>query len=317
MSFGQPAPRPVLDKIHELDPVAESIIAVKQNLNNFKTIGPNAAQGTVPAGGVNIDASKAIVMALKQIGIPHDHPNFPPIMKLPTAFQSNEYVVLWGAAGKVKWTKDDSFWHIPGYSRYVINATGQIKNAFNGMVVNENGFAGSTELVCDGPLNSVSWTNANQLKMLTLAKLPDDFKDYGFRNYNYEMAFKDDAIRWVKKTEVIAKSTVDGLERTIANITEFIDCYVKDFQEKGSVRKQIKEFSHANPIRTQEFVVRLAGDVPAQPASETPIAAQAPNAELAPAQPTTPVEQAPAPAAQPAPAAPAPGSIDFDDDVAF
>lgn len=256
----QPKPRPVLPAEHELDPIAESICQNKSILRDHKTVMGNANTNTIIAGGVQVNVAYAAAVASYQLGIPHNHPNLPPFKKFKTLHKDYVHYVCWGAVSEVKWQKDESFKHIPCYSRYVINKQGVIRNAHNGMTLNDNGYSSPTDLVRDGVTNKVYAVYPDVLKQLTLLRLPLTFVDYGFgRQFSHEIGPKkigeEVAFTWVPLPVISARSNIDGTIHKYSNIYDFTVCAIKDYMERTPIRKDYENCTEKDAIRAGTYSI--------------------------------------------------------------
>lgn len=235
----QPAPRPVLPIEHQLDPIVEMAI------DSYQSIKPFAAPGnTVPTETVHlakdgirasVNAAKAALMLMMQIGIPHDHEMYPKISKFDTEYPANHYYLDW--CSRVVWVHHPDFVHIPGYSRYVIDCDGHVKNAYNGKDIEPlNAFM--HELVPDGKANKLRKASNQTLIMLAWGSLPEDFIDYGFGVYSHLLDFNKltGKIEWVPKEVIIAKNNNSGTVQEIRDINMFQKQFINDFQIMTSMR---------------------------------------------------------------------------------
>jgi len=257
----QPKPRPVIEEPgHDLNPMAEYMIASKKDLKPHATPGGQVSGNTMPVNGQMVKVGTFAVIAKYQIGIPADHPNFPEVAKFATTFPENEYFVAWGKSGPVPWEKDESFRYIPTFSRYVVNEAGTVKNAHTGAVVYEDVFDKRAQLVADGFMNGLSWVMGNMIKILAFSKLPETFTDYTFQNYSHSIGVVDGQLGWEPKPVISARSNVDGQIVKSRTVQDFITCRIKDFTQKGEARKQIRNLSSTAAVRMGEFSV-LKGDV--------------------------------------------------------
>ena len=258
----QPKPRPVLEPEHELRPVAEAVIREKAKLRDHASIGDTVSTENIIVEGTSVPVPYAALVISHQLGIPHDHPNLPPMVKHKTTYQANEYALLYASAGDIKWEKDETFKYIPGYTRYVINKDGHIKNAYNGQTVTPNIYSGFTKLVPDGRANRVTGVDGLTIKALCQLPLPSDFIDFGFRSYSHRLDVNPEkqAIEWMPLPMVSARSNVDGAIHKFKNVHQMIRNNLKDFNQMVEANKAARNLTDSNVIIAGEYSVKC-GDI--------------------------------------------------------
>lgn len=255
-----PKPREVIDQPgHELDPIVEIAIKNKSALADYRSFGdvPSTDAININEAGVHysIPAFKFALMVESQCGIPHDHPNYPRVLKLDTRFKSSKYFIEY--AGPIKWTKDDSYVHIPCHTRYVINKKGIVRNAFSGVEVGPNQW-GTYNLVKDQATNKQRNVDLTELKMLAFAPLPRGFIDYGFGSYSHILDFSEGAIKWCERKPVIAKNLKDGNSDQFQSAIHFANTVVSDFQARATIARLTEYDLNKAMVTAGEFSVRHA-----------------------------------------------------------
>jgi len=251
-----PKPRPQFSPEHEINPLVEQIIANKQLLANYRVPGDNALDQMMDVGGTQVPVYYATLAVTHQLGIPYDHPNFPAVIKHRTMFPSYEHSVLWGSKTSYPWVKDSSFWHIPGFSRYVINKDGDIKNANSGAAVADGVFSSYAKLVPDGRGTNDIGVNGSDLLALSQIKIPEHFVDYGFRKYSHKLgpSENNDSLIWVPQSPVSAMG-IDGTIRHCHNIHQFITNYIKDLNQKMAGDREVRSWQKGKVIQIGEYSV--------------------------------------------------------------
>lgn len=308
--------RPGLPDEHAVPKSVELVIDERAELRNSQTIGKEIAKETISFKGmgmsISVEAFKAAMMTQMSFGIPHDHPEYPNIIKHDTKFPSNSYFAQY--LGRIKWTHDPSFWHIPCFTRYVIDKFGRVLNALNGMEITKDQW-GNFDLAPDaiGTANKTTKVQADWLKMLAFRALPSDFIDYGFRNYSHELKFCPElkVLTWVKRSLLVIKDNMSGDIAKCYGVKEFDTCYVSDFNSKKELWKVNDDVLQTGMVNTGSFSIRLEKEIE-QPPMLKPV--QLPVYENTTDLPTSHV----APETEQEPAKD-PGALDtdFDDDFNF
>lgn len=264
MSFGrgnfQPKPRPVLPTEHELRPIAENVFKDRSKMKDYATIGGQPSTESVVIEGTSVPVPYAALVLSHQLGIPHDHPDMPPIVKFKSAHKANDYYLGYGARSVIKWEKDPTYRYIPCYTRYVINDEGTILNAYNGSEVERNVFNGFAKLVADGRSNTLSGVDGLKLSALCKMTLPEKFADFGFRVYSHALLPADaENIRWMPLPAISARSNIEGGITKWANVHELVRCMVRDFNQMIEANKAIRGWSGKGSIICGTYSV-LQGD---------------------------------------------------------
>lgn len=252
---------------HQIDPVFEAIISQSDKLLPFNVSGNSLSHDIVsfdlPGGDrLSIEAYKAMMVTNMTFCVPFDNPAYPEIMKLNTQADRAFHFAAYRA--RIFWKHSGDFWHIPGFTRYVINKHGHIKNAYNGMDIKPNNW-GQYALFNDmvGVFeNKPPFPNIdiNRLKMLSFKLLPSDFVDYGFGTYNYELGYSVESktIDWVKRPQVVIRDGMGNVEEA-ANLTEFGIVYLNSKSMKEL--REIKEASlYSGNQSAGQFTVKLKND---------------------------------------------------------
>lgn len=262
-------PRGVVSKEHELNMLAETVIENKVFRQDFKYHGREIPDVKVPIAGVNIPVPIACMMVSHQFGFQYDSPYLPACRKLDTGKPDFNYVPVYTTRNA--WPTDESFYHIPGFTRYVCNDEGTIKNAANGMVVYERLFVEPTaprsvELVQDGTKNELRFVQTQLLQMLTLKNMPRGFIDYGFGIYSHQLKFNPEvnAITWVELPRLITRSMTDNKERPFLNMEELIALAV-EFDLRNEVRRDLSRLKEGEVVAVGEFLVAIGETMPAVP----------------------------------------------------
>jgi len=240
-----PKPRPQHGPEHELEPRIEAILRKDRNVpKNYHSPGESPSRETILLEGdperQSIEVPKA-AMLFKQAGYPLNHDQYPPIKKFNSEYPDSNYYFV--HSGPVFWKKDENFRHIPTYSRYVIDRFGRVLNACTGVAVQPENDR-MYKLVADGPAfsNNPYWAAKDTLLMLAFSTLPENFIDYGGGTYSHEL--KVDAEKgeytWVARPAVKVRNGETGQTKLYRNFPEFIECAVKDFQQAGDLRRQIR-----------------------------------------------------------------------------
>lgn len=286
-NFRGPAPRPILDEIHQLNPVAEACAQMENAaFKHMKQPGDNISNNTFMAQHNGISATmiepRAILAKRMQMGIPHDHECYPVVKRFPARYASDGYYPMWNIA--VRWEHHEDFRYIPGYSRYVCDFQGNVKNAYNGKAITPlNGF--TIELVPDGPKNAVRKAPISLLISLTWSKLPEDFICYGFGNFSHELRVNKEAeaVQWVAKTPIVSKQG-EQVDKWPC-MDYFLNCCVEKFEDRtamGDIRWKgmrgntmsvagymIKEGIEWNPGVTGDVSIKSAEGATEAPAGTT------------------------------------------------
>lgn len=259
-----PKPREILTGQHELRAVAEAVFVNKQMLSQYAQHGDQLPQGMFQAGANQVPVPYACAVICLQFGIPHDHPQCPEIAMFNTRHKANDAYIKWKAGEVISWETDDTFHYIPGYTRYVVNQAGTIKNAANGETVTENFVGDWIKLVKDGRAPRVSGIDKAMLTMLAWAKLPEDFIDYGFGVFSYELAMNEERTGLVfkKLPAVSARSNIDGTISKARNVHEFIrnSMTMKNFNALKEAQEAARKMKPGDMIVAGEFTV-TTGDV--------------------------------------------------------
>lgn len=269
-----PPERPTLPLEHELHPTAEAAIKEKPELKNYARRGAQVSTETTVLNSdparKSIMVPRVCLMAFSQCGIPHDHPNYPPIKKFDTRFDGNFYYVDF-SAGPIAWVHDDNWRHIPGFTRYVMDKFDRVLNAYNGKAIEPINQWGLFELVPDSPSNKLRKVNLSQLRHLAFAPLPEEFRDFGGMNYSHD--FGVDAatgkVGWIPKPKVKVKNHGTGNDDVFPNIFEFLKCCLPP-KEFNTMREIQDAYRDAQPGRGFEagncaFRVATNGDMPELP----------------------------------------------------
>lgn len=226
-----PRPRDIIEgDDHACDPIIQAAYDNRTMLSEYRVFGDLLANDTITfdqhGSHWTVPVYKFALMADLQLGIPHDHPAYPQVFKLDTRFKSSQHYVKYSTP--IRWRKDDKFVHIPCYTRYVMNAAGQIRNAFSGAEIKPGMWGYS--LVRDQGKNKVSNVALSTLKMLALRKLPEDFIDYGYGLYSHQLDFVGGVIDWVPRKPVIVKSLKTGQEEQYRSAVHYAKTAVSDFK---------------------------------------------------------------------------------------
>lgn len=262
MAFGfTPQPRTVQPAEHELNPVAEAVCNDKSQLNNFKMPGDVIPNMAVSYAGQQLTIGLAGAMASMQLGIPHDHPNMPPIMKHNTRYKAGEYYIAWGKAnGRVKWLQDESFWYVPGFSRYVINDQGVLRNGHTGAVVSQNIYESEKlPLIADGKSQKPFPVRLGLFTAMAYSKLPEDFVDFTFgstSHYN-NLTLPNGNTAWQPVVPVTALSLVDQTLSHFKSSHEFLIQCIKEFDTLKLARPAIRKLRFGEVAPIGEYVVAL------------------------------------------------------------
>lgn len=279
MSFGQPKrppyqgnKRPQLQRNavggdHQIDPVFEAIISQSDKLMGFNVSG-NAlpmemVSFTTPDGqGVVIEAYKALMVLNSTFCVPFDSPAYPEIIKLDTVAERGLYYAAYKS--RIFWKHSDEYWHIPGYTRYVVNKHGHVKNAYNGLDIKPNEW-GKYALFADMPgvleqKPPFAGVELRQIQMLAFRPLPSDFVDYGFGNYSHTISYNNEqqVINWVARPEVVVRDGMGNVENG-RNLTEFGIKFLNNKMIKEF--RQVKESElYFGSVNHGQFTVKLKDD---------------------------------------------------------
>lgn len=262
MAFGfTPQPRTIQPAEHELNPVAEAVCNDKSQLNNFKMPGDVIPNMAVSYAGQQLTIGLAGAMASMQLGIPHDHPNMPPIMKHNTRYKAGEYYIAWGKAnGRVKWLQDESFWYVPGFSRYVINDQGVLRNGHNGTTVSQNIYNGEKlPLIADGKSQKPFPVRLSLFTAMAYSKLPEDFVDFTFgstSHYN-NLTLPNGNTAWQPIVPVTALSLVDQTLSHFKSTHEFLINCIKEFDTLKVARPEIRKLRFGSVLPVGEYAICL------------------------------------------------------------
>lgn len=263
MSFGAftPKPRVIQEPAHELNPVAEAVNTDKSQLNNFKTPGDTVPNMLVNYAGQQLTVGVAGAMATMQIGVPHDHPKFPPIKKVNARFKSGEYFPAWGLVqGRIEWLQDPTFHYIPGFSRYVINQQGEIRNGHNGTVITTNLYNGQPlKLIADGKSQVPFNARLGVLTAMAYSTLPEDFTDFTFGALSHysNMTTPDGKTAWSPVQPVTVLSLVDQTLSHFKSSHEFLASCIapKDYEEARNIRNAIRAMKWDAVIPAGEYML--------------------------------------------------------------
>lgn len=258
--------RPMLEQEHAIDPKLLMIINKSEELVSLMSEGSTLATEIIkfsgPSGEVSVEACKAFLVTGLSFAVPFDNPHYPKVGKIDTEVKRNSYYPMY--VSRIFWKHSDQFWHIPGFSRYVIDKFGNVKNAYNGLDIKPNDW-GSLVLVPDmaGDYNKPRAVQPSLLKALAFKQLPTDFKDYGFGNYNYELEYSNETktIDWVKRPTVIVQD-MGGQVSEADNVTEFAIRFLKG-KMRGEFIKSAKESRlRYGPVDGGSFTAKLKGVEP-------------------------------------------------------
>lgn len=237
----QPKPRENLGPLHMLPPRFEQILAMGRSIKkDQRTVGTAPSQATTVAEGDPERQPLSIPhlgMIFRQTGIPFTNPDIPNIGKLDSRFPAGFFYYQY--TKPVHWTKDESFRHIPGYTRYVINKDGVIANAWSAKeVTGENAYM--LELAADGA-NNLRRVPKSKLMALAFTQLPLDFVDYGRGNHSHDYEFDIEAggYSWVPKPELTVKNNMTGQTDTYRNIFDFQENAGLSFDERMMIKPPI------------------------------------------------------------------------------
>lgn len=318
MSFGQKPPRQnynqnkpklvreVLKGEHECDPNIEAIMGQGDKLQPFNSAGnvlpTEMVRFDTPSGGMAIEAYKAMMIVSNGFCVNLDNPHYPEIKKLKTL--ENRSVVYADYKAKIKWKHSEDFWHIPCFTRYVINEKGNIKNAYNGMDIKPNDW-GQYMLVADQyqAFNKPLPTDMALLMTLSQKPIPQGFKDYGYRTYSHRLAFNpaDQKVDLVPRPEIYVRDGNGQIEEGL-NVTEFAAIYLKN-KDVGEFRKVSDEALRLGSVQVGQYTIKAKDGQYASPAPEVNVSSvPAQNAELT---------------AQTTSTTPPPMDAKFDDDIPF
>lgn len=255
-----PKPREIQTGEHELRPEAEAVFVGRQMLTQFSQPGNQVPQGMFQAGAQQVPVAYAVAVISLQIGFPHDHPNAPEIAMFNTKHKSNDAFIKWKAGEVIPWEKDSAYRYIPGYTRYVANEKGEIKNAYNGTTVTKDFTSDWIKLVKDGKGVKPTGVDKAMLTMLAWGKLPEDFIDYGFGVYSYKLSINEtkDGLVFKKLPIVSARSNIDGSITKARNIHEFIrnNMTMKNFAALKEAQESAKIMGPDDVISAGEYSVR-------------------------------------------------------------
>lgn len=295
-----PKPRDVItDPGYEMEPIVEIAIKQRSLISQFSQFGDAVDNNIVSfdehGQHFNVPVSKFALIVNLQCGIPHDHPDFPVVKKLDTRFKSNNYYMQFPKP--VVWLKHDDYRHIPGFTRFVMNKDGKVRNAYCGTEIVPSSW-GMYKLVRDQASNKTINVDLNTLRMLAFTKLPDDFIDFGFGARSHELEFNKGKIEWVHRKSVVVKNMKDGSVGTYPSALHFAKMNVKDFDaaRKISFLKHSDLFNQL--VTVNEYQIRYEDFDPSTPIPvenfTMPVAVPAPSLLTEPAQteaPAAPVQQ--------------------------
>jgi hypothetical protein len=237
--FGfQPKPRENLGPQHMLPARFEQILSVSRSLKkDYRTVGTVASQATLVAEG-DPERSPITVpllgMIYRQTGIPLNNPDLPNIAKLDSRVPAGFYYYHY--TKPVFWMKDESYRHIPGFTRYVINKDGVVANAQSAQEVSsDNPYM--IELAADGANNLRKFPKA-KLMALAFTQLPVDFVDYGRGNHSHDYEFSSDqgGYTWIPKPELTTKNNQTGQVDKYRNIFDFQENAGLAFEERIQIK---------------------------------------------------------------------------------
>lgn len=291
--YKQQKPKPQLPELepqHDLDPVIKAVIQQADRLQPFNQGGDMLPTemirfDTLDGKGVTMEAYKAMMITNLTFAVPHDNSCYPRVAKLKTVF---DRAVLYAAyASRIFWNQSKDFWHIPGFSRYVINKDGLIKNAFNGIDIKPNQW-GSYALFCDGFYSAPKPRQVTlpTLMLMSQKALPQDFKDFGYMTYNYTIGYKSDikAIDFVKRPAVQVKAQ-DGSIEEAENAHEFAKIFMNHKQHREFLTALNEDKLYYGSDVVAGFTVKLKDQsllrqipqvAPVQQAPAQPVTQQAP-----------------------------------------
>lgn len=299
----QPQPRPQLSIEHALSPRHEAMFISKGNLNDFKMMGEQPSHESVMFDSdpwrKPIPVPQAVLMIFRQCGIPPNHPAFPPIKKVNTTYPDCREYYLNYSIGKIHWLQEEGFFHIPTYTRYVMNKDGIVRNAYNGVDVQPNEW-GAYKMVPDGPTNKLVQVNLDMLLALTFSQLPEDFVDYGFRNYSHKLITNTETgdIGWQPRQKVKAHSSM-GIQEPNISALELMAKHIepKQFEDRKAIGMATRN-DLTGPVSVGPWtLIPVDFDATAVPRSiqTQPIPYQDPDdPTLQQAAPQQPMQQAPA-----------------------
>lgn len=297
MSFGQQKkqwkPKPAMERkpvggIHAIDPVFEAIIAQRDKVTAFNTSGnvlpSEMISFTTPDGqGVTVEAFKAYLVTQLTFCVPFDSPGYPEVKRLDTKAERGVMYPVYRS--RIKWKHSEEYWHVPGYSRYVTNEHGHVKNAYNGLDVMPNEY-GRYAMFADMPgvfENKEPYANVtlDTINMLANRPLPSDFIDYGMGKYSHEVRYDKTKkiIDWCKRPEVIVRDGMGSIEAG-QDVTQFGLVYLSNKDIKD-LRKVKESELYRGAVQSGQFTVKLKDD--SLVANVTPVAVNNPAAATQPA----------------------------------
>lgn len=262
-----PKPRDIISEPgHELDPLVEIVIKNKSALADYRSFGDIVSTDTInfsdQGNHYSLPVFKFALMVENQCGIPHDHPNYPRVLKLDTRFKASKYFIEYVAP--IKWLKDETYVHIPCHTRYVINRKGIVRNAFSGVEVPPNQW-GTYNLVKDQATNKQRNVNLSELKILAFAPLPKGFIDFGFGTYSHVLDYSEGVIKWCERKPIIAKNLKDGNADQYPSAVYFANTVVSDFQARAKIARLTEYDLNKSMITAGEYSVKHVDFDPNQP----------------------------------------------------
>lgn len=232
-----PAPRTVQSEEHALHPAIEACVLMENAaFKHLKYPGDNISTNVMQVHNngkmFSLLDARAALAKRTCTGIHPDHNNYPVVKRFNHRYPAIDHYVQWNLP--VVWEHDTSYRYIPGYSRYVINFQGDVKNAYNGKAVRSpNGY--TVEIVPEGPKNDLKKVSLMSLRQLAWSKLPEDFISFGFGSFSHEISIDKEtgAISWLPRIPVVTKQG-DNVEKW-TSLSEFMQCCVEDFQDRSSL----------------------------------------------------------------------------------
>lgn len=325
MSYGQrnnqrqqrPAPTRSKQTIeHEIDPLFEVIMNQSDKLMPFNVSGnalpTEMVRFDTPDGqGLTIEAFKAMMVTSMTFCVDFANPNYPEVRKLDTQVDRGTLHAVYKS--RIFWKHSKDFWHIPGFTRYVIDARGNVKNAYNGVDIrpdqwgNYKIFSDQLWFINDKPFGA----DLKTLMLISQKALPSDFKDYGFRNWSHKVAYSHEtkSIDLVKRPAVTIRdgngNVLDG-----ENLTEFgiLNLKTKDIKDLREIKE---ENLYTGSCTGGQFTAKLKDPSLVVPVPEVVVT----NESAAVSTPA--VQNGTAPDVRPSTPAPQNLPTEFDDDIPF